>query len=216
MSETEGHKRNEAETAKRPDLDTIPISRQINLWFGRRHRAEYFISGFVLAALLSWYVFLPTVLDQSRRSYDRIYLDQDMKNQELTETISQLRKTNGLLLDSIATIVNVGSFWGHYRIPIPHGQYSPDIARLIYGRVIRALAHHNDPGFADMELYVDTCVGLIYSGKSTCQPYEDWLPLSINQYTPFGVGDTRFNFKCIDITDSCVALDVYIRENVPH
>ena len=61
------------ETENSQMIDQLPITKQFNLWLGRRHRAYYFVSGFVLASVLSWYIFLPAVLDQTRKSYDRIY-----------------------------------------------------------------------------------------------------------------------------------------------
>jgi hypothetical protein len=91
----------ESTEARSKREDSQPITRQVNEWFGRQHRAWYFFFGFSIAAASSWYIFVPTVLDQVRVSYNSIFTSQDRATTDLQSRIRDLYVDAERLRDSI-------------------------------------------------------------------------------------------------------------------
>ena len=202
MGEREEHKR-----------DYRGILRQIDEWCGKKHRVWFFLTGFGIAALLFWYVFVPVTLDQTRKSYDRIYLDQDVKISEMQKEVSRVRLDNTTLTDSINQLLSIGRHWGTHEICVPLGSYTPsNIARPIFGRMIRAYADVYEPGYAYIRLLIDTCATGVRHIDSHCQYYKDYVPVALEQFAPFSVRSATFHVYCKEITDSTVVIELYRKE----
>ncbi len=192
------------------EYDKHPLSKQTDIWFGKRHRAWYFITGFGLAAVISWYLFLPSVLDQTRKSYDRIYLDQDTKIDGLQKQVSQMTTEVNIFKDSIEQMRDFGTLWGEFDVPFGNDKIS------IYGKILTGACQKRKEGYSHLTIYIDTCYGydLYFSDPldSNCVVYRYFLPLSLNKYSPLIIGDMVFNIYCTKIEDEFVTIELYRKD----
>lgn len=177
-------------------MDVHRITRQTDLWLGQRHRIWYFLTGFGLACLIMWYVFLPAVLEESRRASDGIYYDQRARIQDQNAEIFRLTTENRALVDSLDRVSSIGVPLGVHTIPWKKETH-------IFGRMISILANRALSNTAGLDIHLDTCD---YLYDADCDAHLDRSPIRLGGYCSIGLGSRQFYLECIEMDDSTITL----------
>lgn len=180
-----------------PHPDT-GILRQIDLFFGRRHRFHYLWVGFAAGLVVVWLAQSQLVEPRNMAAYQREFDRLGVKIERLEQDIDVCDSGKRELLDSIDQINSYGIHMGRFEVG------SRNVSMV--GGTVRAELRD---GYLDVD--VDSTGRFSYS-NSRWSHQTKTLPIGEGVVNPIFHGSLRLNLICSEVTDTSVTINVYERK----
>lgn len=177
-----------------PHPDT-GILRQIDLFFGRRHRFHYLVVGFVTGVLVFWGAQTQIFNPSNNKTLERElqYIEEERQVWKIDS--EHLLAENERLRDSVDQINSYGIHLGRFTFD-DRGE------KRMVGGILTATYWGDE--------YLSVAVDSLPDHEDKGAQYFEAL-LGVGIVNPIFHGSMRFNLICREVTDSTLTIDVYER-----
>lgn len=187
--------------------DNLGILRQIDIWFGKRHRFWYFLSGFMIAVLAYW-AFQRVVLNPINEKNFELTVNRYEKEVERLQNRLSVEQANfDYIDDSLKTLNSYGIYLGTHKIGENPEWPSPILGSMVQ---VHNVQNTDYKGIAILSLTIDTFI-TTQTGRNYIENpkiYTD-IDVSLGSYSPLKIGGKTYYIYCSDIDSSQVTVDIY-------
>ncbi len=176
--------------------DKKGIWAQTDEWFGKRHRAWYFITGFGIAWLGIWAVFSQIIAPWNQEVFISEVLKYKDEAREMNKQIRALDQEKLVLEDSLIRVTTLGIDYGTYII-------------VRHQKPVRLLANKVELNYLSgnsLDIQIDT-LGRV--GKPSELTAAFRVQPCKNCIIPLNYGSFSFSLYCIDLKVDTVVIRVF-------